>query len=191
MKKLIPILVLAFAISFNVKGQTQIALGPQQTTFSSMSRGYFFTAPVSFTICGLYIPTDASSDPSQSIEVVKFTAGAPPAYPSLTNSFINLFYAQNDLSNAIIPCSIPVNAGDIIGVYGTRDCAACVNSYGQANTVTTIYGNSVTLSRSGMQANLCTGAMANIWSEVNYYIGRIFMYIDCCPPPVGPSSING
>ena len=191
MKKLYFLLLIAI-LGFNyANAQTPIAIGPQQTTYSGITRGYHFTAPVAFTICGLYIPTDASVNPSQSIEVVKFTAGAPPAFPGTTNSFTNMFFAQNNLSNAIIPCNIPVLPGDIIGVYGSRDCAACVNSYGAANMNISIYGNTVTLNRSGMQANLCLGSMANIWYEANYYVGRIIMYIDCCPPPTAPTSITG
>jgi gliding motility-associated-like protein len=150
-----------------------------QTTFSSMSRGYHFTAPANFTICGLYIPDDASTG-LQSVEVVRFTAGAPPAFSATTNSFVSLFYQSYWPTNTMIPCNIQVNAGDIIGVYGCRGTNS-TNSYGMAQCQTTILGNNVTLYRSGMQFNLATQQMHDIWSEVNYYVGRIFMYINCCP----------
>jgi gliding motility-associated-like protein len=160
------------------KAQTTIAVGPQTTTFSSWVRGYYFTAPTSFTICGLYIPTDASTDP-QYVEVVRFTNGAPPAYSAVTNSFVSLFYQSNWVPNTTIPCNITVNAGDIIGVYGARGTAQ-INSYSTPNYVTNILGNSTTLIRSGMQFSLATSQMHDIWSEAAFQINRVIMTINCC-----------
>ncbi len=172
--------------------QTPINVGPQTATFSSMIRGYHFTAPSSFTICGLYIPDDASTG-FQRVRVVKFNAGAPPAYPGTTNNFTQLFSQSNVNTNAMIPCNITINAGDLIGVYGARG-GNCTNSYGTANYVTNINGTNVTLQRSGMQSCPNTGPMANIWSEVNYKIGRIIMYTNCCSATptlnVAPASVN-
>ena len=164
--------------------QTPIPIGPQSNTFTSMVRGYHFTSPVNYTICGLYIPTDASAG-LQSVEVVRFTNAAPPAFPGTTNAFTSLFYSPSYPTNAMIPCNIQISAGDIIGVYGAR-AANMVNSYDGVNYASTISTLPVTFSRSGMQANLSTGSMANIWSEVNYNIGRIIMYYECCPDPPTP-----
>ncbi|MDA9267636.1 PKD domain-containing protein [Salibacteraceae bacterium] len=164
--------------------QTPIPIGPQSNTFTSMVRGYHFIAPVNFTICGLYIPTDASMG-LQSVEVVKFTNAAPPAFPGNTNAFTSQFYSPSYPTNAMIPCNIQINTGDIVGVYGAR-AANMVNSYDGVNYASTISTLPVTFSRSGMQANLSTGQMANIWSEVNYNIGRIIMYYECCPDPPTP-----
>ncbi len=161
---------------------TLMPIGPQSNTFSSMVRGYYFTAPASFTICGLYIPTTASTG-AQNVEVVRFTAGPPPAYPATTNNFVSLFYLPNHAPNAIIPCNIQVNAGDVIGIYGARG-AGMVNSYDGVQYASNILGFPVTLFRSGMQANLSTQQMANIWNENNYNIGRIEMYYNCCSTPV-------
>ncbi len=169
--------------------QTQISVGTQVTTFTSMIRGYHFTAPANFTICGLEVPTNASQG-LQTIRVVRFNAGVtPPAFPGVTNNFVQLFTVTNNPSG-IIPCNITVTAGDIIGVYGVR--GACVNSYGTANFVTSIMGINTTLQRSGMQSCPTGGQpMANIWSEVNYNIGRIWMYINCCAAPTAVASNNG
>ncbi len=176
---LLSLLVLAFIDApFRTKAQTTIAVGPQTTTFSSWVRGYYFTAPASFTICGLYIPTDASVDP-QYVEVVKFTNCAPPAYASVTNSFTSLFYQANWAPNTTIPCNITVNAGDIIGVYGARGTGQ-VCSYGTPLYVTNILGNSVTLTRSGMQYSLAVSQMHDIWSEAAFQINSVIMTINCC-----------
>jgi gliding motility-associated-like protein len=170
---------------------TAISVGTQVTTFSSMIRGYHFTAPTTFTICGLYVPPEANAAGTQTIRVVRFTAGPPPAFAGTTNSFVQLFTITNAPATGVVPCNIPVASGDIIGVYGARG-ANCVNSYGPANFVTSINGFNTTLQRSGMQSCPAgTGAaMANIWSEVNYNIGRINMYINCCQTPTVTASSN-
>lgn len=184
MKKLL--LLVFVGLSFlNLYSQgTPISVGTQTNTFTSMIRGYHFTAPTSFTICGLYIPPDANPTGTQTIRVVRFTAGPPPAFAATTNNFIQLFTITNASATQVVACNIPVAAGEIIGVYGARG-ANCVNSYGPANFVTSINGFNTTLQRSGMQSCPAgTGApMANIWSEVNYNIGRISMYINCCQTP--------
>lgn len=180
MKKLV--LLFSLILHGTIFAQTQVPIGPQSNTFSSMVRGYHFTAPTSFTICGLYIPTDASTG-VQNVAVVRFTAGAPPAFAATTNNFVQLFSQTNFAPNTMITCNIPVNAGDIIGVYGARG-TGCDNSYDGVGFATTINGFGTNLYRSGMQACLYSTAMTNIWSEVNYNIGRIFMYYNCCTVPV-------
>ena len=117
------------------------AICPQVTTFSSNVRGYFFTSPVAFTICGLFIPTDASTA-AQSIEVLRFDSIAPPAYPAFINKFVSLFYTAFDTSSSMIPCNIPVSAGDTIGVYGARGNTT-ICSYATAPCTTSIFGNNV------------------------------------------------
>ena len=179
-------LVFFFLISFFSFSQTQISVGNQVTTFSGSIRGYYFTAPTNFTICGLQVPTDASLLP-QTIRVVRFTAGPPPAFAATTNNFIQLFSVTN-FAGGIAPCNIPVTTGQVIGVYGVR--GNCVNSYGPANFVTNIMGFPVTLYRSGMQSCPTGGQpMANIWYE-NSYISRTWMYINCCTVTATISSTN-
>lgn len=189
MKKLfITLLLLSFFIG--IKAQTPITICPDQTSFSGMTRGYHFTSPTNFTVCGIYVEDDRSTA-AQSCEIVRFLAGPPPAYNGTTNNFVSLFRQINYAPNAMISVpNVAINNGDIIGVYGSRGNA--VNSYGQANCNVTINGNPTTLQRSGMQANLgATGQMQNIWSEVNYYIGRVTLYHSCCPQPPAISNIFG
>jgi gliding motility-associated-like protein len=184
MKKLFSLLF-AFAFSIGANAQTQMIIGPQSASYSSMVRGYHFTSPVSFVICALYIPPDApgAAGQTQHIRVVRFTAGAPPAFPGTTNSFVQLFSITGAGATTTVACNIPVSAGDVIGIYGAR-AANCINSYDGVNFPTTIMASGTTLSRSGMQACISAGQpMANIWSEVNFQIGRIFMYYNCCPTP--------
>ena len=193
MKKILLVLLLfGLSLSSALSQGTPISVGTQTNTFTSMIRGYHFTAPTSFTICGLYIPPDANPTGTQTIRVVKFTAGPPPAFAGTTNNFVQLFDITAAPATQVIACNIPVASGDIIGVYGARG-TNCVNSYGPANFVTSINGFNTTLQRSGMQSCPAgTGApMANIWSEVNYNIGRITMYINCCTLPTLTASNTG
>ncbi len=180
MKKIFTLLfsVLAFVSS---NAQTQVAIGPQSASFTSWVRGYHFTAPVNFTICGIYVAPDMSTA-AQNCAIVRFTAGAPPAFPGTTNAFANLFQNQNYVPNTMIPCNVPVTAGQIIGVYGSRG-PTCINSYDGANFATTIAGFPTTLQRSGMQNCLAAVGMQNIWSEVSNPCGRVFIYYNCCPTP--------
>lgn len=159
---------------------TPATMCTQSSTNTGNVRGYYFVAPKSFVICGLLVPTDASTGP-QSIEVVKFSGTLPPAYPSVTNSFTSLFYVASDTSlTTPVPCNITVNAGDTIGVYGARSTST-ICSYAQAQCQITILGDTVTLFRSGMQFPLYNQQMHDIWSEINGSISRIVMYVDALP----------
>lgn len=182
MKKIITILLLL--CFFSNYSQTQVVIGPQSGTFGSMTRGYHFTSPTAFNLCALYIPQDASAGTLQSIWVVRFNTAAPPAFPGTTNAYTTLFTTTGVAANTTVTCNVPIAAGDIIGIYGSR-AANCVNSYDGTNYVANINGFPATLSRSGTQ-NCINGNPAPafpIWSEVNYSIGRIFMYYNCCPTP--------
>ncbi|MFO0358089.1 MAG: hypothetical protein ACK50A_14140, partial [Sphingobacteriaceae bacterium] len=191
MKKFKYILLLLSLVGV-VNAQTMMPIGPQTNFFSSMVRGYHFTSPVAFNICALYIPPDApgAAGQNQHIRVVRFTAGNPPAFPGVTNGFVQLFSITNAAPNATVPCNIPVAAGDIIGVYGAR-AGNCINSYDGVAFATTIMGQPTTCRRSGMQACISGGQpMANIWSEINYNIGRIFIYYNCCPTPTITTTLS-
>ena len=170
--------------------QTQIPICPQVTSFTSMVRGYHFISPTTFTICGLWV-ADNMSTGTQNVEVVKFNSAAPPAWPGTTNAFTSLFYQANYVPNTMIPCSITINTGDIIGIYGART-SSMINSYGgYGGCPISILGFPTTTYRSGMQFNLSTQQMHDIWSETWYYCGRIFMYVNCCPQPPAPGPITG
>lgn len=167
-------------------------VGAHTTTYTStMVRGYYFTAPISFTICELYVPDNLNTQ-MQHVEVVRFTAGPPPAWSATTNNFVSLFNQTQWVPNTPIPCSIAVNAGDIIGIYGARgNTATMYNSYSSSSYSATIDGNPVTLRRSGMQFTLNGSTMHDIWSEVNYSIGRIIMGYDPVLLPVEFTSFTG
>lgn len=156
--------------------QTVIPLPPQSTTFSTHARGFWFTAPAPLVITGLRVPTEASSGP-QTIEVVKFQA-APPAYTGSTNGFTSLFRVVNDASSGVLPVSIPIALGDIVGVLGGRDD---VSSEAPAPTPITVAGSPVRLMRLGMQQPLSTTAARDLWTEPVYGIGRVEVHYQVLP----------
>ncbi len=156
----------------NITGPVTIPLNNQTGTFAGNARGYYFTAPANFTMTALRVPTDASAG-NQNIAVMRMTgATPPPAFPATTNAFTTLFLTQANPAGGSIPVSIPINAGDVIAIMGTR--GADVNSYSAAPNVTTIAGSPVTLLRMGMQFPLATTAPTQLWSENANPISRIF-----------------
>jgi hypothetical protein len=149
-------------------------------------RGYWFTAPTSFTMTSVEVPTTASTG-AQSIAVLRFNgATPPPAFPGTTNAFTTLFLTQNNPAAGAIPVSIQINAGDVIGILGYR---ATTNSY-TANppNTTVINGITVNLTRMGMQFPLTTTAPQQIWQEAAFQISRVFFTYEistpgCTSPP--------
>ena len=156
---LLPLLALA---------QTQAPLPPQNSSFATNARGFWFTAPAAIVITGLRVPTDASSAP-QTVEVVRFKS-APRAYPASSNGFTSLFRVVNDASTGILPVSIPVARGEIIGVLGSR---GNVSSEAPNPAASTMAGRPVQLKRLGMQLPLSGYAAQNLWTEQAYGIGRV------------------
>ncbi|MBX3378261.1 MAG: S8 family serine peptidase [Phycisphaeraceae bacterium] len=149
------------------------------STFSSgtLTRGYFFTAPYNGAIQGVRVPNEAG-ETIQNVEIVRFTAGAPPVFPTTTNSFVSLGRFDNQPANQVISCNIPVAAGDIIGVLGACGTTTMRNSYGPANPTfaSSMKGLPVTLRRMGMQFNLFDNAARDLWTENASSVSRIELY---------------
>ncbi|MEO6254604.1 MAG: M36 family metallopeptidase, partial [Ferruginibacter sp.] len=137
----------------SLTGPLTIPLNAQTGTFTGNVRGYFFTAPVNFTMTALRVPTDASAG-TQNIAVMRMTgATPPPAFPATTNAFTTLFLTQVNPAVGNIPVNIPILAGEVIAIMGNR---INVNSYSNTPNVTTIAGFPVPLTRMGMQFPLAT-----------------------------------
>ena len=157
--------------SQGVGGSGVVPMPAEGSVYVGNTRGFSFTSPVSFVITGLQSLT--SSAGLQNIAVVKFVpAVPPPAYASVTNAFTTLYLTQNNPATGVIPVNIQINAGDVIGIFGTRGTgssyATPVGPY-----VTTIAGQSVTLTRMGMQYPLSTTAPQDLWTETTGALGRV------------------
>jgi hypothetical protein len=157
-------------------GRVRMFFGPLQQaampaftytySYVSNTRGYWFTAPRDFTLTGLQVANE-SGHALQNVEVVRFHPGVtPPAYATTTNAFTSLFRAVGQPSGSVIRMTIPIKAGDVIGILGAAgDATNMHNSYGTAPFTSAIFDQPVTLNRLGMQYNLATTPAKELWTE--------------------------
>ena len=161
---------------------TMMGLPAHSSIYSSMVRGYWFTAPVSFTITGLKVAPEAGTG-LQYIHVMKCNGTFPIAFGSPSTAFTTLTYISGGVNNTIIPVNISVQQGDQIGILGS---AGTGNSYtASAVHTSTLAGQTVTLSRLGYQGNIDTGPAPNYWgvgSTESGALSRVFMYYTTSSP---------
>jgi hypothetical protein len=175
------ILIAGLAMTSSVIAQIPLpAFGYTYT--ANQTRGYWFQAPVGFTIQGLQVPNEAGQF-FQVVEVIDLGAAPPPAYPG-TVTGTQLFYSNSVATGNIIPCGIPIAPGAYIGILG-----ACTSSVGNATSynsyagalgpfVSNILGNPVTLTRFGTQSGIASnGGNQPCWQEAAYNISRVEMYV--------------
>lgn len=154
---------------------TMMPHNAHSSIYTGNVRGYWFVAPCDFTITGLKNPPEISG--LQNIAVVSLPT-TPPTFSATTNTFTTLFLTQNNPTVGIIPVSIPVSAGTIIGILGQ---AGTQNSYTAGPVSSNINGLPVTLTRLGMQFPLGTNLPQSLWTEPAGSISRTEMYyvINC------------
>ncbi len=164
-------------------GQGMIPLPKFLRTFSaaSLTRGFYFKAPVAFTIIGLRVP-DETKFGKQNVAVYLMNT-QPPAYPT-TASTPPVFYKAGIPSAAIIPCNIQVKAGQYVGILGAcGDTSIMHNSYGTGNYQSQVLGKPINLLRFITQSNLVTKAgKVQYSSNGNFEIGRVEVYVKGQPP---------
>ncbi|NOX91311.1 MAG: S8 family serine peptidase [Gammaproteobacteria bacterium] len=158
--------------------QPEIALPTHSYTYSSSihTRGYWFTAPTNFTLTGLQVPDEAGHG-MQNIEVVKYNAGTTPTtYPTTSSTFTSLARVVGVSSLDVIDLSLPIAAGDVIGILGAAgDSSIMHNSYGAGNFSSSVLGYPITLQRLGMQSNLATTPTAGLFTASGS-IARVRMF---------------
>ncbi|PHZ86150.1 hypothetical protein [Paremcibacter congregatus] len=130
----------------------------------NLTRGYWFTAPVDFTITGLSLPGGPVTD--STIEVLKFNI-TPPQFSSTTNDFTSMGYWEDVAS---VTTSLAFSAGDIVGILGWADG---FTTYRDTNGDydTSLGGQAITLARLGFQD---LGQAHDVWTETGT-IGMINM----------------
>ena len=101
------------------------------TYIAPLTRGFHFTAPVDFVITSLQVPDEANVG-VQAVEVLLLPS-TPPVFPGTTTG-TQLFYANNRPSNQSIPVSIPVQAGQTIGILGGCGTSVIYSSFAAPGT---------------------------------------------------------
>jgi hypothetical protein len=172
--------------------QTMMPLPPFSSTYSSSttSRGLWFQAPIDFVVTGLNVPNESG----ESVQNVEFflMASAPPAYPT-TASGGSVFYAAGQPAGSIIPVSIPVTAGQFVGILGTCGSTTMKSSYdGSGAQPSDINGIPIMLTRFGTQNNIFTAQAPDYWSEPGGSVSRVEMWytVDCRGNCMNPEALT-
>ncbi|HRZ48432.1 MAG TPA: T9SS type A sorting domain-containing protein [Bacteroidales bacterium] len=167
------LLLLIFTAPLSAEAQTQLPMPAHSSVYANIyARGYWFVAPVNFTITGLMVAPEAGTG-LQYIHVMKCT-GVFPISASTPGSplFTTLTYISGAPNNVMQNVSIPVLQGDQIGILGT--VTGIANSYASSAIVTsTIGGQSVYLNRFGYQGSIETGPAPGYWGVGNGTSGQI------------------
>lgn len=123
---------------------------------SDRTRGYWFVAPINFTIIGLSVPGNGDGSNS-TLEVLRLNS-TPPLYSGTSNDFVSLGYWSG---LPTITTNIAIGVGDIVGILGWRDEFTPYRDFG--DYATSLGGNPITLQRFGFQD---LGAAHDVWREV-------------------------
>jgi hypothetical protein len=179
--------VAVLALSGGALAQNQLPLPAFDRTFSSatLTRGYWFEAPIDFMITGLRVP-DETGHGLQNVEVIRFNGNTPPpSFPGTTNDFQSLARFIGEPSANVLSVNIPVRQGEVIGLLGAAgDGTIMHNSYGPSGSFPSeIFGRPTELTRMGMQFNLATNNAMEIWQEPAGPVSRVEMFYDVIPAP--------
>ena len=151
---------------------------------SSLTRGYWFTAPTDFRMVGLRVPND-TGNLVQNIQVMRFTGN-----PSGTNHS-TLGYFRNVSGNTITSVNYSISQGDIIGILGARGTSTMNNAYAPGGYSTQILGQGTTLYRLYYQSNLNSTQAGSCIDGGTGSIARVEMWYTAPGPEITVTGVAG
>ncbi len=188
--RIVSLLIVALLLSVASSAQTMMPLPNHNTVYSGSARGYWFVAPIDFTITGLRVPSQAGTG-GQYIHVMELHTTPPIAFTAQSTNFTTLTYISNATNGVIQNVNIQVTAGDVIGIMGT---AGTGNSYATGAYTSNIGGQSVSLSRLGYQGHITgAGGAPQYWgvaAGASGSISRVEMYYTVGPPCAGVNNMS-
>lgn len=168
-----PLFVVVLLLLAGLAGAQSVMPMPAFTntyTFT-YTRGFYFQAPVDFTITALLVPDEAKNG-TQNVAVYRRTA-APAALPGTTGGLV--FFQGGQPSSLAIPCSISFKKSEFVCILGACGNANTLyNSYGNGPFLSNVMGKPTSLYRMGMQSNFVVSkGQAAIWGTASGSIGRV------------------
>lgn len=165
-----------------------IDVGPQTSTYTGNTRGYYFVAPTDFTVVGLGVAADASNA-NFDVSLIRLSS-IPPLFSANTTDFTTLFISRDNAGTGLLPANIDVSNGDIIGVLGSRGTNS-VNSYGSNPYSSTILGQSISLNRLLMQADLRSTdpSAVGVSGENSSSFGRVLLDVEAQQAVPAPATL--
>ena len=149
-------------------------LPPYDRTFSSsLTRGYFFQAPMDFQIVGLNVPNEAN-EALQNVEVIIMDS-QPPEYPS-SSSGGSVFYANMAPADQVIATDICVPAGKWVGILGATGNTIMRNSYAAGCFGSSIDGQPIQLRRFLTQQSIANAQTSQYSAEGCAPIARVEVF---------------
>ena len=144
-------------------------------------RGFYFTAPVNFTITGIDVPTDAGASPfDASIYRLKNVTTYPPYMPL---SDIETLADFSDQSTAVNGLNIAVTQGEIIGAVGRRGIITSYTTRANNTFDSYIGGHLVTFTRLGANSYQSDNPLQMFTNGV-YPSGRVFLTYSIAEPEI-------
>lgn len=157
--------------------------------------GYWFEAPIDFTITNLSVSRSAGWH-NQFIHLIRIDDAVPVVFPATSTNFTTLAYLSNETPWSARPVGpIQVKAGDIIGVLGAVDSAMNNSLSSNGSPYTSDVGTfGVSLRRLTYQGSIETGPALHYSAQGSGTpIGRMEIYYvisPSCPSPSGLMASN-
>ena len=177
-------LLASLALAGTAFAQTGVISQPafSNTYTAGATRGFWFQAPIGFTIVGIEVYNEAAK-PYQCVEVIDLGNAPPPAYPG-TMVGTQLFYNNSTPTPGQIPMAVPITPGQYIGILcGCTDTIGGTTMYNSYSVTPgpynqTVLGQPITLDRFGTQFSIAsTGGNQPVWQETGFSISRCDVYV--------------